>query len=831
MSLRRSRCSLIDSINETKTEALQWVKLGKNDNVSGYCDSGELFAFLSAPSPDNDALCSKMLRQVSGEDGSARLTSRAQSNANIASSFASSTMSPSKRLDIDLALANSEGHGALFLGGNYINKDTVHRRFSYIESSQALQLYLSLTVLETLCFSAELRVKTHTQPVELSVLRLLTEMGFKDWAELRVLHLSEWQRRMLLFATEAIAGKDVIFFDLPTTDLDTTSALAMVTALQRAARGGRLVCISLVSLTFREYAMLDNVQLLSSKGSLYLGSGANAANYFRQLDRTPSPGASITDFLLDLVDDDMWPGGYADAHLTYLETVAEKRGLEQVAQSARRSSGITTNIAQPSFGANRSSSGALEVTHDNIPVRAPRIALSEEMQSFAGDSFNGYGALPCDEESEEKRMQLSSVSSQSPLSPPRSPQPHILSSIFVQGKIADAGTVMSESAVYVYNSFLSPGAAAAASGVETLLQTPLKTPTFEGAPLQLLPETKGLSEEHSLGTFLDSISEWTRNNEFLEEDVDDCFPSWSSADGTSAFSQVVLQFSQCFWRAVVIRKRNMQQVMATWAFIGLQVIIGFGLLFSASGASDSVSFLRSRATFLIALPFSLVLLANNWNEYSEKDRNVVTYESCRAYFRYPVVSPIASLIADIIIFHLPPCIIASSVLYPIVGLSNGIEYFFVYLRSMILMMVTACCVSRAIAGGLALSSRIGTQEDMRPKSNLVTTFVFSIFFLYSGLLLETDVGIGFFHTFMRTCSFFYYGCNILLWNEFGHSMGEVESGYDSALSSFLKSRHVARQDRTYASAILCVMIVISIVTVGFFNVIRLKRIRNARKCV
>ena len=186
---------------------------------------------------------------------------------------------------------------------------------------------------------------------------------------------------MLLFATEAIAGRDAIFFDSPTRDLDASSALQMVTALQRAARGGRLVAISMTSLTFREYAMLDNIQILSSNGTgkldfqttttlyccylkwcirqlcsssiishnitniahnhhtdiplkttVYFGSGASAVSYFSGLGRTPAPGASITDFLLDLVDDEMWPGGYADAHLTYLEKAAEAMSLRLLSQ-------------------------------------------------------------------------------------------------------------------------------------------------------------------------------------------------------------------------------------------------------------------------------------------------------------------------------------------------------------------------------------------------------------------------------------------------------------------------------------------------------------------
>ena len=122
--------------------------------------------------------------------------------------------------------------------------------------------------------------------------------------------LSVWQRRVVLFATEVIAGKDVLFFDRPTSDLDAQSALSLVTSLQRLARGNRLVAITASSLTFREYAILDRIQLLSKGGAIYYGLGSGALSYFEKLSRTPSPGASISDFLLDLVDEeaDIFPG-------------------------------------------------------------------------------------------------------------------------------------------------------------------------------------------------------------------------------------------------------------------------------------------------------------------------------------------------------------------------------------------------------------------------------------------------------------------------------------------------------------------------------------------
>ena len=93
---------------------------------------------------------------------------------------------------------------------------------------------------------------------------------------------------------KVIAGRDILFVDLPTADLDAPSALSMITALKRAARADRLVAITISNLTFREYAVIDRIQLLSTNGFIYFGAGSSALAYFAALQRTPFAGESIS---------------------------------------------------------------------------------------------------------------------------------------------------------------------------------------------------------------------------------------------------------------------------------------------------------------------------------------------------------------------------------------------------------------------------------------------------------------------------------------------------------------------------------------------------------
>eukprot|EP01036_Dinobryon_divergens_P031422 gene31421-40816_t len=242
-----------------------WRCIGKNSNISGFSYSGELFAFIGV-GPTK----SKLLLTISG-------------------------------------------------GNQYSRTENIREGDN---SNNLDMIYGNLTVLENLMFSAELRLQDPSDPSELAALRLLAEMGLNEMEDRYASQLPIWQRRILLFASEVIAGRDILFVDLPTADLDAPSALSMITALKRASRADRLVAITVSNLTFREYAVIDRIQLLSTNGFIYFGAGSSALAYFAALQRTPFAGESISDFLLDLVDDEFMPGFYKD--IQKLERAAQR---------------------------------------------------------------------------------------------------------------------------------------------------------------------------------------------------------------------------------------------------------------------------------------------------------------------------------------------------------------------------------------------------------------------------------------------------------------------------------------------------------------------------
>ena len=97
--------------------------------------------------------------------------------------------------------------------------------------------------------------------------------------------------------------------------------------------------------------------------------------------------------------------------------------------------------------------------------------------------------------------------------------------------------------------------------------------------------------------------------------------------------------------------------------------------------------LDDKCALLTVLPFSMVLLSNLWNEDEYNDRRIFAYERDRGYFASPILSPLTSLIADIILYKLLPPICAALTLYPVLGLRSQLTVWMDFLTVMCLVQV------------------------------------------------------------------------------------------------------------------------------------------------
>jgi len=693
---------------------LLWQAVGANNNISGYAKSEELFAFLgitsakttllktiagldnkrssfaySSPSSSSSAAAAAATTTISSSISGAGVTSRPFiPPPSFSASSSSTTNAHQNSTSTPTPTPSSSITPGVYLNNQPLNPSSPPSRFSFLEANQVKNLYGNLTVLETLVFSAELRVEAPSHPSELFVLRLLTEMGLKDIADTRVSALSTWQQRMVLFATEAVANRDAIFFDMPTGDLDAPSALALVTALQRAARGGRLVAITMSSLTFREYAILDRIQLLSPNGAIFFGSGSSAVSYFAQLGRTPSPGASISDFLLDLVDDDLSSGGYMDAHLSFLEKQAEANSLfahnaqgilvqqhllpsneqqQQYQQPGGKSyqqyaNTSSINNYNNSSSSSSSSSRNSNASADDFPTRQSRTTFSSPKQTSSSSisptstssSSSSSSAAASEAQREPSSSRKGSNSEEtSYLTNSNTSNAAIVGNNDVYsnsngigswGGLGNSGNTDNTAYMPISSNdddieMLSSGHGRLEKrgGVEEKQEAYLRLTSYQNqhshssAPPSPLANGTGtrwnrmqLYLENKMGEAVELFN-WLANFECFETEDENC---------SSCQPLYMKQFNLCLWRALLVRRRNESQIMAIWTLSG--VLVSCGLLFSFGGMKTTLVAVEDKCTFLTVLPFALVLIGNMWNE-TDQVCLIICVFMCVVYIYSPYV--------------------------------------------------------------------------------------------------------------------------------------------------------------------------------------------------
>lgn len=112
----------------------------------------------------------------------------------------------------------------------------------------------TLTVRETLLYSAELRLPSSTTAEERVkvVEEVILQLGLKECADTRIgdnehKGCSGGEKRRTSIGVQLLANPSVLFLDEPTTGLDATSAFQLVRTLKNLAERGRTVITTSVS--------------------------------------------------------------------------------------------------------------------------------------------------------------------------------------------------------------------------------------------------------------------------------------------------------------------------------------------------------------------------------------------------------------------------------------------------------------------------------------------------------------------------------------------------------------------------------------------------------
>ncbi|KAJ6842888.1 ATPase [Iris pallida] len=208
------------------------------------------------------------------------------------------------------ALANRIARESL-KGSVLLNGETVGRKLMKSISAYVMQddlLYPMLTVEETLMFSAEFRLprSLSKSKKKARVQQLIDQLGLRRAATTIIgdeghRGVSGGERRRVSIGTDIIHDPIILFLDEPTSGLDSTSAFMVVKVLQKIARSGSIVVMSVHQPSSRLVGLLDRMIFLSRGQTVYSGRPDGLPLFFSELGHPIPENENPTEFAIDLI--------------------------------------------------------------------------------------------------------------------------------------------------------------------------------------------------------------------------------------------------------------------------------------------------------------------------------------------------------------------------------------------------------------------------------------------------------------------------------------------------------------------------------------------------
>lgn len=217
------------------------------------------------------------------------------------------------------ALANRIAKGSL-KGNVTLNGQEIESRLLKVISAYVMQddlLFPMLTVEETLMFAAEFRLPRtlSKSKKKLRVEALIDQLGLRNAAKTVIgdeghRGVSGGERRRVSIGIDIIHDPIILLLDEPTSGLDSTSAYMVVKVLQRIAKSGSIVMMSIHQPSYRIMGLLDRLLFLSRGQTVYSGSPMNLPLYLSDFGHPVPDNENRTEFALDLIRElEGSPGG------------------------------------------------------------------------------------------------------------------------------------------------------------------------------------------------------------------------------------------------------------------------------------------------------------------------------------------------------------------------------------------------------------------------------------------------------------------------------------------------------------------------------------------
>lgn len=132
------------------------------------------------------------------------------------------------------------------------------------------------------------------------IIEILELLGLMETLETFTGKLSGGQQKRLSIALELVDNPRVIFFDEPTTGLDSSAASQCLTLLKRLADSGRTTVCTIHQPSALLFRKIDHIYAIAEGQCIYQGSSENLVPFLAELDLICPPSFNPADFLLEI---------------------------------------------------------------------------------------------------------------------------------------------------------------------------------------------------------------------------------------------------------------------------------------------------------------------------------------------------------------------------------------------------------------------------------------------------------------------------------------------------------------------------------------------------
>ncbi|OAD54285.1 ATP-binding cassette sub-family G member 4 [Eufriesea mexicana] len=192
----------------------------------------------------------------------------------------------------------------------YIGNDGKHAWKEYKKQSCYIQqddiLHPLFTVMEAMWMAVSLKIgnSLSQKAKEMLIDDMLDNLDLSKTKQTRCNRLSGGQKKRLSIALELLDNPPVMFFDEPTTGLDSLSSNQCIRLLHDLAKSGRTIVCTIHQPSAAIYEMFDYVYLLADGSCMYEGATKNTISYFASVGLHCPKYHNPADYMIEVVSNE-----------------------------------------------------------------------------------------------------------------------------------------------------------------------------------------------------------------------------------------------------------------------------------------------------------------------------------------------------------------------------------------------------------------------------------------------------------------------------------------------------------------------------------------------